>query len=355
MSVVLQQTNVVGSWSIVEIKVVPTSHRFSLWLPESGVTVQELYVGFGTIRHQPLDKVEESSKQTHLNTVTHLYWGELERIEEQLAQDNQHIQLRAIVNGELFSQPNPNRSLGTADPLPGDKRTQPLVRFNDERKLRQAILSGQQNQFSCVEGWRGALWGPGKSEADTRQEMRRIVDEREASEEYPGPVNALKSSTLSPRMGKVVGFGMGFIASNSAGPAKAHRKEHAMALTIAKTIEEIGGESVAVSSQEPQFTSRLQEGTGRRVRDPSHRGVRCPWLHPRGRLYLRPRYNSSICVRETIADLARPAGMCWRPSATPAQIRTMDDLRWDVRADIDTTRTENMMRGYPRVPGARAS
>ncbi|RYP04621.1 hypothetical protein DL765_010122 [Monosporascus sp. GIB2] len=54
---------------------------------------------------------------------------------------------------------------------------------------------------------------------------------------------------------KVIGFGMGFIGSDSAGLAKTHMTEHTVALTIAKAIEEMGGESVAVCSQEPQYTS----------------------------------------------------------------------------------------------------
>ncbi|RYP78713.1 hypothetical protein DL771_000380 [Monosporascus sp. 5C6A] len=279
--------------------------------------------------------------------------GDLERIEEQLAQDNESIQLRALLNGESFSQPNPNRGLGTADPLPGEKRMQLFIRFNDERKLRNAIASGQQKRFSCVEAWRGTLWGPRKSEADTRQEMRRIVDEWEASEECLHLVNALKSSTLSPRIDKVIGFGMGVIASNSAGLAKTHMKEHAVALTIAKAIEGMGGGGVAVISQEPQYTSVckkvLEEEFGIQVIEGF--GARGFTLVDERTFVLA--HNSSVCVRELIADLARPAGMCWRRSATPAQIRNMDDLRWDVRADIDTTRTENMMRGYSRIPGAR--
>ncbi|RYO89230.1 hypothetical protein DL766_004538 [Monosporascus sp. MC13-8B] len=262
--------------------------------------------------------------------------GDLERIEEQLAQDNRHIQLGAFLDGELFSQPNPNRGLGTADPLPGEKRKQLFVRFNGERKLRKAS-------------------GPKKSQASTRREMKRIVDEWGASEECANLVNALKSSTLSHRIDKVTGFGMGVIASDSDDLAKTHMREHAVAPTIAKAIEEMGDQSVAVCSQEPQCTSVcgrvLEEEFGIQVIEGF--GARGFTLVDDRTFVLA--HTSSICVREIVADLARPAGMCWRRSATPAQIRNMDDLRWDVRADIDTTRSENMMRGYSRIPGARVS
>ncbi|RYP49934.1 hypothetical protein DL768_004470 [Monosporascus sp. mg162] len=87
-------------------------------------------------------------------------------------------------------------------------------------------------------------------------------------------------------------------------------KEHAVALTVAKAIEEMGGESVAVCSQEPQYTSVfkkvLKEEFGIQVIEGF--GARGFTLVD-GRTFVLA-HNSSICVREIIADLARPAGMC---------------------------------------------
>ncbi|KAI0888221.1 uncharacterized protein GGS22DRAFT_155359 [Annulohypoxylon maeteangense] len=155
-----------------------------------------------------------------------------------------------------------------------------------------------------------------------------------------------------PWIDKIIAFGLGVVAARAS--RKSHQIEHAIALTIARTLEEKNASTrIGIYLQDPGYTSACKEAL-------SLMGFQVIGGHgAHGFTMINEHtfvmsHNAPIPIREIVADIARPAAMYWKPELADEELDIDPDLRVSL-GDIDSVRTRRMMVEYDPIPIPGAS
>ncbi|KAI0010486.1 hypothetical protein F4779DRAFT_639268 [Xylariaceae sp. FL0662B] len=275
---------------------------------------------------------------------------DLVNIENELTKDGPLIQFRAR-NGALFTRPNPSRGPGLADVPPGQREARNMIGFGGERALERVTAEGKQDLFSCVFVRKHVFQGPNRSEVDTRVAFEQTVAAWEASPECATHVAALTASThlAQHTVRRVVAFGLGTLSfDDGRGVYRSYMREHAAALTVARTLAQINrhrGHEVVLMVQDPAYTSVCKSVLARwGIQVVLGFGARGFALVDDETVVIA--HHPNFPVREIVADIARPAAMCWKPETAWDRLPA---YRRMAAADVDSESTKRMMLEYAPI------
>ncbi|KAL2835272.1 hypothetical protein BDW59DRAFT_137420 [Aspergillus cavernicola] len=194
--------------------------------------------------------------------------------------------------------------------------TTPHIRYNSYEGLKQHLQWSLSRAY-CSISIAHYLVPPNKSTAESPVDINTgveflhgIVRDWEASKAWREIKSTLLSLTLCSQIHKVIGMACGDFGRSDARGARRSAVQHALLLMLKRTLQEsdLGTDEVACYAQDPIYSSidrLVLESSGCKVVE-----------DPDGFLEMDERSlvfscAPNICVKQVIADIARPAILIW--------------------------------------------
>ncbi|KAI0845829.1 hypothetical protein F5Y00DRAFT_265163 [Daldinia vernicosa] len=281
---------------------------------------------------------------------------DLIKIEEELKKDDLFIEYRGR-GGSLFKKLNPLPRQGLVEAPPNYQVTRNFIEFEGERALDFAIKQGKEQWFTPLLVSTRPFRGPTLSSDEVITHMTREIESWESNPMCKTLFETLQK-TLPDNIDKIIAFGSGSIGNLDL--ISPHRiadvqscREHALLLTVARALNERNGitnqkDGVAIYLQDPSYTSvcksalktygfQIVDGFGARGFTMVDENTLVVGHHP------------NYPLREIIADLARPAAMCWSPPTEP-RFENAPPRRKVYATDVDSVRISKMLQEYKVIP-----
>ncbi|KAI1208530.1 uncharacterized protein F4807DRAFT_429971 [Annulohypoxylon truncatum] len=288
--------------------------------------------------------------EQRLFTVQLLNW-----IEEELDKEAEDFNLIALDN-QYHRVPNLCFGEHKYVNLSADTRIERhnTVRFGDERELERATQEGRRDLFFVLRPEPFTKMPAQCSISQAAEEMQATIVAWEASEKCRNLITAIESVAMPP-IDNIIAFGLGSISARSS--RRSHQREHALAMTIARTLEKKNPSSkIPIYLQDPDYSfvcKLLLLEMGFQVID-GHGARGFTMINERT---LVMSHNASIPIREVIADTSRPAVLYCKPEI-PQEEHNKDEHNAHLAnsmKDMDSVRTKRMMTEYDFVPIPGAS
>ncbi|TGJ84220.1 hypothetical protein E0Z10_g4517 [Xylaria hypoxylon] len=266
----------------------------------------------------------------------------LNHIEAELANDGEYIELQNSY-GHTAKSKNVNRGIGRRDLAPGCKGQGNIVAFNDERNLRRLELRGEPSKFFPVYNLSTLFQGANRTKEETRETFAQVLQAFEASEEAAAIARLIKTNLKGCSVDKVIAFGLGRIGFLRPGPSQTFY-EHAAAKIVAKAAQEVSSSpKVKLLIYDPLYTdvckTVLEEFGLDIIQGFGAKGFS---LVDDNTIVLA--HHPNFPLREIIADIAKPLLISMRAQSPEGPIPFPD-----MRADVDSTRSREMLTGYRGV------
>ncbi|RYC61054.1 hypothetical protein CHU98_g5165 [Xylaria longipes] len=273
-----------------------------------------------------------------------LYTRELlNDIEASLANNGKYIELKNT-DGKTFRSENLHRGVRTGDVAPGRKERRNIVMFHDDRNLKRLQAQGKADQFFPVFNASTLFQGATKTKEEVRATFQGIARAFEASAEAVAITELIRTHLDGCAVDKVIAFGLGRISNIGPGPLSSFY-EHAAARVVWKAVQEVSSApKVALLVQNPLYTDVckkvLQESDFDIIEGFGAKGFS---LTDDNTVVLG--HRPSFPLRQIVADLARPALISMRAQTTGDRPTQFQELP-DPRADVDSARSREMLKGY---------
>ncbi|KAI1662377.1 hypothetical protein F4813DRAFT_385091 [Daldinia decipiens] len=296
-------------------------------------------------------------------TIRPIYTKEdLNKIEAELERAGLFIEYRGR-GGSYFRKLNPLPAQGLIEAPPHTQITRNSIDFKGERALNFAISQGREQWFTPFVVTTRPFRGPNLSSDEAIKHMESEIKSWESSAMCKTIFKTLQD-ILPTNINKIIAFGLGQIGDlELVSPIRMFDvqsyREHALLLTIARALNERKGtnqgSNVAVYLQDPAYTTvckSVLSGTyGFRIINGF--GARGFTMVDENTLVMG--HHPSFPLREIIADIARPAAMCW-PPPDPTRFQNVSQRHIIYASDVESVRVDEMLKEYEEVsfPGFRS-
>ncbi|KAI1641726.1 uncharacterized protein F4817DRAFT_362849 [Daldinia loculata] len=295
--------------------------------------------------------------KTSGQTIRPIYTKEdLNKIEAELERAGLFIEYRGH-GGSYFRKLNPLPGQGFVEAPPHSQITRNFIDFKGERALNFAISKGWEQWFTPLIVSTRPFRGPNLSSDEAKINMASEIDSWESTAMCKTLFETLQK-ILPTNINKIIAFGLGqigdveLISPMRIFDVQSHR-EHALVLTVARALNGRKGtnqeNNVPVYLQDPAYTtvckSVLSDTYGFKIIDGF--GARGFTMVDENTLVMG--HHPNYPLREIIADIARPAAMCWSPPNR--ELFENEPPRRKIYAtDVDSVRVYEMLKEYEETP-----
>ncbi|KAI1478155.1 hypothetical protein F4774DRAFT_426886 [Daldinia eschscholtzii] len=276
-------------------------------------------------------------------------------IEAELERAGSHIEYRGRA-GWYFKKANPLPGQSLDDAAPNSMIVRNYIEFVGERALNVATANGWDQWLTPMVVSTKPIHGPNIDTHTAATYMTNEILDWESNPICTNLYNTLKG-ILPANIDKIVAFGIGRIGNvhlNS--PDRLFDvqsfREYAYLLTVAKALNDrkaAGEEQVAIYVQDPTYTSVCKEVLSRDFGFHIIGGYGARGFAMVDENTLVAGHHPNFPLREIIADIARPAAMCW-PFWGKHEFDRLPTRNKIIAADIETDRVRAMLEEYQEVP-----
>ncbi|KAI0113007.1 hypothetical protein F4814DRAFT_420304 [Daldinia grandis] len=259
---------------------------------------------------------------TPRGTIQPIYTtGDLHKIEAELGRADLFIEYRGR-GGSYFKKLNPLPRQGLVEAPPHSQVTRNVIDYKGERELDVAISRGREQWFTPMMVVTRPFRGPNLSSNEVIMNMETEIASWESTRMCESLFKTLQN-VLPTNINKIIGFGLGSIGDQ--------------------------GNKVAVYLQDPAYTSVCKgvlSGTyGFRIINGF--GARGFTMVDENTIVMS--HHPNYPLREIIADIARPAAVCWTPSNREGFAKQPPRGKI-LSSDVDSVRIDEMLKEYQETP-----